>query len=122
MEELIREIEFEIEKHRDDSGLRETTELLRSIDGIGPVSSSAFIGEMGDVGRYPSVKNLVSRVGIAPKERQSGTSVHSRSVINRRGSKEVRRALYMATLAATQKNEVISAFYKRCLREASAKK
>lgn len=122
LEELIREIEAEIEKHIDDSGLRETTELLRSIDGIGPVSSSTFIGEMGDLERYQSVKNLVSRVGIAPKERQSGTSLHVRSVISRRGNKEVRQALYMAALVATQKNEVISAFYKRLLERGKCKK
>lgn len=122
IEDLIREIEAEIEKHIDDSGLRETSDLLRSIDGIGQVSSSTFMGEMGDVSRYKSVKNLVSRVGIAPKERQSGTSLHSRSVISRRGNAEVRHVLYMATLVATQRNQVIKAYYKKLLDRGKCKK
>ena len=122
LEQLIREIEEEIEKHIDGTGQRETAELLRSIDGIGKVSSSSFIGEIGDISRYRSVKNLVSRIGIAPRERQSGTSVHKHAAISRKGSSQIRHILYMAALVATQKNAVIKEFYNRLLERGKSKK
>lgn len=122
LEQQIREIDEAIEKHIDDAGLRDTAELLRSIDGIGKVSSASFIGEAGDISRYRSVKQLVSRLGIAPCENQSGTSVHKKPVMSRVGSAVLRHALYMAALVATRKNKVISAFYNRLLARGKCKK
>lgn len=122
LEQQIREIDEAIEKHIDDAGLRDTAELLRSIDGIGKVSSASFIGEAGDISRYRSVKQLVSRLGIAPCENQSGTSVHKKPVMSRMGSAVLRHAMYMAALVATRKNKVISAFYNRLLARGKCKK
>ena len=60
LEQQIREIDEAIEKHIDDAGLRDTAELLRSIDGIGKVSSASFIGEAGDISRYSKTAGLTS--------------------------------------------------------------
>ncbi len=51
--------------------------------------------------------------GLAPNERQSGTSVRGRTAIGHLGNGRLRRALYMATLSAAQYNPVIKTFYDR---------
>ena len=122
LEQLIREIDEAIEKHIDDSGMRDTAELLRSIDGIGKVSSASFIGEIGDISRYKSAKQLVSRLGIAPCEHESGTSIHKKPAMSRMGSAGLGHALYMAALVATRRNKVIREFYNRLLERGKRKK
>jgi transposase len=50
--------------------------LLKTISGIGPLTSSALITELGDINRFHSIKNLSSYVGLIPRVRESGETVH----------------------------------------------
>jgi len=51
--------------------------------------------------------------GLAPQQRQSGSSVRGRPHVGHGGNARLRRALYMASLSAIQHNPVIKAFYTR---------
>jgi len=102
--------------------MREDIELLRSIPGIGEVTSVTLQGESDGLNNFKSVKGLVSFVGIAPSEHTSGTSVHKRPKISRRGNARIRHHLYMATMRATQVNPVIKEFYERLLNRGKCKK
>ena len=123
LKDLIRSLEKEIENQIDDDPrMRNDIELLRSIPGIGEVTSVTLQGESDGLINFTSVRGLVSFVGIAPREHTSGTSVFKRSKISRHGNARIRHHLYMATLVATRVNPVIKEFYESLQRRGKCKK
>jgi transposase len=98
---------------------REKDELLRSVQGVGPVLSTTLLAglpELGALGR----KQIAALVGVAPLNRDSGRYRGKRMVWG--GRARVREALYMGTLVATRFNPVIRAFYQRLLAAGKPKK
>lgn len=89
-------------------------DLLRSFNGIGPVSAHTLMADLPELGAL-NRKQIASLVGLAPIARESGSWRGRRSIFGGRG--QVRAALYMATLAAIRSNAGIRAFYQR-LRQA----
>ncbi len=65
-------------------------------------------------------KQIAALVGVAPYNRDSGTTVGQRSIFG--GRAEVRSVLYMATLTATRSNPTIKAFYKKLVSRGKKKK
>ena len=123
LNETIRSMEKEIETHIDDNPhMHDDIELLKSIPGIGEVTSATLQGESGGLSNFTSAKGLVSFVGIAPSEHTSGTSVFKHPKINRHGNSRMRHHLYMATLVATRVNPVIKEFYERLQNRGKCKK
>jgi transposase len=102
--------------------LKRNSEFLRSIPGIGEVSTATVLGEAGDISKFEGVKQFTSFVGIAPMEYTSGSSVFKRSRISRRGNARIRHCLYMATMIAVRINPVLREFYKRLLERGKGKK
>jgi transposase len=101
-----------IKEHPD---VDENVKLLCSIPGVGETTASAMLTEIGDISRFDNVKQLVAYAGIAPAERQSGTSVRGKVMINKRGARRLRKSLYMPAMVAVQHNPVIKQFYERLL-------
>jgi transposase len=64
--------------------------LLR-IPGIGPVFAAILRAEIGEIGRFPSPRQLNSWAGLTPRHRESDTTVH-RGAITKQGSRLVRWA------------------------------
>ena len=98
---------------------REKDELLRSVQGVGPVLSTTLLAglpELGTLGR----KQIAALVGVAPLNRDSGRYRGKRMVWG--GRARVREALYMGTLVATRFNPAIRAFYQRLLAAGKPKK
>jgi len=98
---------------------REKENILRSVPGIGPVSSATLLSGLPELGRI-SNKQIAALVGVAPLNRDSGTYRGKRKVWG--GRKRVRRTLYMAALVASRSNPVIRVFYERLLEAGKAKK
>lgn len=48
-------------------------ELLRSTPGIGLLTSTAMVGTVGEVQRFPTGRRFSSFIGITPRERSSGS-------------------------------------------------
>lgn len=78
---------------------READDLLRSVPGIGPVASRTLVADLPELGTRPA-DELASLVGLAPFAADSGTRSGGRHI--RGGRATVRRALYMAALAAAR--------------------
>lgn len=93
---------------------REREDLLRTIPGIGPVTSATLLTQLPELGKLDR-KAVAKLVGVAPLNADSGTQHGRRQIWGGRGS--VRAVLYMAALVATRCNGPIRAFYER-LREA----
>lgn len=98
-----------------DPDLRNKKELLTSIPGIGDATVAVILAEL-DFARFDSVKQVVAFIGLAPKEKLSGSSVKGKPRICKIGSARLRKSFYMPALVATKHNPIISSFYHR-LRE-----
>jgi transposase len=98
---------------------RERDDLLRGVPGIGPVLSLTLLADLPELGRL-SHGQIAALVGVAPRNRDSGTQRGRRAVWGGRAA--VRTVLYMGTLRATRCNPVIRRFYDRLLAAGKAKK
>ena len=83
-------------------------EILQSVKGVGTVTISTLIAELPELGKL-NRGEVAKLVGVAPINRDSGTKSGKRFIGGGRG--QVRRVLYMATLAAIRHNATIRAFY-----------
>lgn len=84
--------------------------LLRSTPGVGRVLSLTLLAHLPELGEL-NRREIAALAGVAPFNRDSGRYRGRRSVWG--GRAEVRRTLYMATLAATRSNPTIRSFYQR---------
>lgn len=87
-----------------------TADLLTSAPGIGATTARVLIGQLPELGHL-NRKQIVALAGLAPYNRDSGHLRGQRMIWG--GRKEVRQALYMATLAAVRSNPPIRDFYAR---------
>ncbi len=116
LNEDIAELEADIKKTIDgDDDLKGKRDLIESIDGIGPATSSTLLAETPHIENFQSAKALAAFAGVCPQLRQSGKST-SGSRTTKIGNRAIRKVLYMAALAALRSNPVIKAFADR-LRE-----
>jgi len=90
---------------------------LQSIPGLGLVTAAWLLVGTVNFTTCASAEAAAHYAGLAPMERQSGTSIRGRPCIGHGGNGRVRTALYMATLSAARYNPVLKTFYTR-LREA----
>ena len=93
---------------------REKDDLLRSVPGIGAVSSLTMLAKCPELGQ-PNRRQIAALTGVAPLANDSGTHRGRRSI--RGGRADVRAVPYMATLAAMRCNASIKCFAQR-LRQA----
>ena len=86
--------------------------LLMTIPGVGLVTAITLVALFR---RYPGTnrKQIVALVGIDPIEYRSGSSVHKKPKISKRGNSEVRKLLYEATLSAARFNPGVKEIYRR---------
>jgi transposase len=92
----------------------ETWVRLQTAKGIGAVTATLLLLELPELGTLDR-KEIAALVGVAPFNRDSGTSRGTRVCSGGRAS--VRTGLWMATRAAIRSNPPIRAFYAR-LRDA----
>jgi len=93
--------------------------LLRTVPGMGPVTSATFVAELPELGVL-NRQEIASLVGVAPVNHDSGKLRGKRRVCAGRGP--VRRTLFMATLVAVRYNPVIRAHYESLLQRGKEKK
>jgi transposase len=86
---------------------REKDELLRTIPGLGPVTSLTLLAARPELGSLGGGK-ISALVGLAPYAADSGTRRGGRHIRGGRG--EVRRVLSLAALSAVRHNPAMKAF------------
>ena len=96
-----------IQSHDD---YRDQDQILQSVPGLGPVTSSTLLGELPELGKL-NRQEISALVGVAPFNRDTGTLKGHRSIGG--GRSTVRVVLYMAALAARNCNPVIRRFADR---------
>lgn len=96
-------------------------ELLRSVPGIGEVTASVILSEIGNFDRFHSKKQLIAYAGLDPSVFQSGKFTAKKNKISKRGSPYLRKALYQAACAGVSKrsngyaNKELRAFYEKMI-------
>jgi transposase len=96
-----------------DPDLKQKKKLLLSIPGIGKVTVAAILAELYNLDRFNQVRELVAFIGLAPKERISGSSIKGKPRLCKIGHGRLRKTLYMPALVSIQCNPVIIQFYNR---------
>ena len=80
--------------------LREHGSKLTAIPGIGVILAAKQIEHSGPVDRYPTSGHYASYAGVAPLETSSGDVRQHR--MNRRGDRQLNRALYIAAFTQSR--------------------
>lgn len=114
LDDVEAEMARHIEQHH-----AQMAKLLQSVAGIGRVAAATLIAELPELGRL-NRRQICALVGVAPYANDSGASRGRRRIVG--GRFQVRRALYMATLAAVRHNAPIRAFYERLVTAGKLKK
>lgn len=107
VEAMIRD---HIDRHPD---LKNQSELLESIPGIGQATIARLLAFVGDVQRFEHAKTLAAFVGLNPTVHQSGSSVKGKPHLSKKGNAVIRSALYMPAIVARRYNPVIKEFAER---------
>ena len=84
--------------------------ILRDMRGIGPVTAATLLAMMPELGRITG-KKAASLAGAAPHPYESGQRLGYRKT--RGGRPEVKRALFMAALTASQGHGALADTYRR---------
>lgn len=93
--------------------LKEQSELLETIPGIGKLTAARLLAEMGDLSCFEGAPQLAAYAGLNPKGFRSGSSVYRKTHVSKEGRAFLRRILYMPAIVASKHNPIIRAFCER---------
>jgi transposase len=93
--------------------------ILQSAHGVGPVLAAKLLSGLPELGKF-NRKQISALVGVAPFNDDSGRRRGKRRI--KGGRADVRKILYMATLAAVRFNPVIHQFYQHLLAQGKLRK
>lgn len=111
LEKRVKDVEGKLRRLIRESPLwREKDDLLRSVPGVGDMTSQQLLASLPELGEL-NRRQIAALAGVAPFARDSGTLSGKRTVWG--GRAPVRAVLYMAALSASQCNPAIRAFYQR---------
>lgn len=103
----------------DDATLGAAVQRLQTAPGVGPVTAVALMAHMPELGQL-NPKTAAALAGLAPINKDSGKRAGRRSI--RGGRPRLRRALYLAALAATRAGSRFGSFYKAVAARSGSKK
>lgn len=90
--------------------LRRRLELLLSIKGVAETSAIRILGELATLPDDMTAKQWVAHAGLAPRQRQSGTSVRGKARISKVGNKHLRTSLFYPAMVASTHEATVKAF------------
>ena len=120
VQEELEYIQKQIEKTIQEEGLQDFIDTLTSIPGIGQKTAAAFIGEIGHIKRFESVKQLCAYIGFDPAIGKSGSSVDIKGGISKRGHRVLRSILWLMSKGVVQYLPHFKRYYEKKRREGKA--
>jgi transposase len=118
----IADIEKQINDHIDKNGdLKDDIDLVESIPGIGKPTAQRIIAEMPIFVPKQNGSSFAAYAGLAPRVRQSGSSIRRTTHLSKCGNSRLRAALYWPAITAIKCNEVIKTFAKRLAEKGKSK-
>ncbi len=110
LDKEIHRIQEEIDQSAQQADIQKQVSLLSSIPGIGQQTALMLLTHLPEL-KGLSSKSLAALVGVAPFNRDSGQYQGKRFIQG--GRKALRKALYMAAVAAIRWNQPLKIFYQR---------
>lgn len=105
----------------DDGSSNNDVDNLLTIPGVGPKTVAVFLAEVGDIMRFESCKDFIGFVGLYPQIEQSGSSLN-RAKLTTKGSRILKHALYMASVASLIHNSYLRSVYNNKLSQGKSAK
>lgn len=119
----IAQIEKQIAKDVDDDPtLRQQRDLLDTIPGVGEKTIGTLLSHYGGELRFAQTGQAVAFAGLDTKKHESGSSVHGKARLSKKGHSSIRRALYMPAIVAMTRTPWGKAFSSRLLAAGKPKK
>jgi transposase len=94
-----------------DEMMNQIPQYITSIPGVGKVTGSAILAEIGDINRFERSEKLVAFAGIDPTVYETGQFVAKKTRMSKRGSPHLRYALWQAASMAIQYDPELKAYY-----------
>lgn len=108
LDDEIKETKKRIRNHIDDHpDLKQKKTLLESIPGIGEATIGTILSEFAHITRFRNGKALAAYIGVAPRERQSGSSIRGRTMMSKMGRSQLRKAFFMPAVVALRYNPIL---------------
>ncbi len=86
---------------------------LQTLTGCGDVTAATVIAETYDIKLFKNADKYVSYMGLAPRNKRSGSSVEIMGKISKKGSRYLRHAIYMIGEFARRHNPVLKAYFEK---------
>jgi transposase len=127
LEQALATLEAAIKAHlKQHPDLRQQARRLDTVPGVGKrnlLPLLVLLYRWGTLTDYRGEsKGLTAYAGLDPVPHESGTSVHQRATISRRGDRQMRSLLFMSALGGVRGDNALRAFYQRLVGAGKAKK
>jgi transposase len=86
---------------------------LLTLPGVNFVTAAALLAAIGEIGRFPTARQLVSYLGLDPRVNQSGSEPARHGRISKQGPGETRHVLVEAAWHAARTSGPLRAFHQR---------
>lgn len=96
----------------DEVGDDETYRCLLTVPGVGPRTAAQLVLTV-DISDFPDHDHLASYCGLAPRNRQSGTSLNSVAA-SRQGNRQLKNLLVFSCSSLTRSSGYFREYYERC--------
>jgi len=74
--------------------LQQDFNIITSVNGIGETTAEKFLIEIGDIDNFKSHKQLRAYIGTDPSIKLSGSSIHVKGKISKRGNSYLRKTIW----------------------------
>ena len=104
-----------------DKEIKRLYDLVVSVKGVGFVLASNLLVVTNCFMSFKDSRKFACYAGLAPFERQSGTSLNSRSRVSHYANKKMKSLLNMAAFSAIQDDPELKAYYERRVKDGKSK-
>jgi transposase len=104
-----KQIQEHIDNHPD---LKQQSQLLESIPGIGKRTAAKLLAEIEDIAHYKSARQVAAYAGLTPRNYRSGT-IRGKTRLSKTGNARVRKALFLPAMTAKRYNPIVRSFCQR---------
>lgn len=116
LSQKMKEIDKQLKEHR-----KEEQKLLQTIPGLGPTTSAALIAEITEIQRFKTPKHFTAFLGLDPRTHHSGTSIHGKGYITKRGNTLLRTLFFNCASVVIQHPNTFQDFYQKKVSEGKPK-
>jgi transposase len=99
--------------------LADRIKRLRTVPGVGPITALTWALEVGDVTRFPSIKQAISYCGLCGDEKSSADKV-MRTPLSKQRNKHIQRVLIEAAKLAPRLDHDLAGVYEKAKQKGNA--